>query len=205
MSRIGLMLDIETLGIASDAVVIEIAMVPFDLYDEDRFADHVGEFREYLPVDPQIAAGSTVSASTLAWWMGSDQVSDRARIRMSKRLEGDTPMLAKVLERAAFNMRSWRKAANGDGFELWAKGPQFDVVILERLLNTAGIHIPYKYNEVRDLRTLIKEADLDLELVTKPKDFIAHSALSDCRFQIASYYAARTKLGTHGGVQNLPL
>lgn len=215
MSRLGLMLDVETLGVSSQAVVTEVAMIPFDMYDEDRFSDHVGEYRDYLPLDPQVATGAICEASTIKFWMEQD---NKARLKMANRLAGDAGTLARALERAAHTILTWRNSANADltqeqrdagesNFELWAKGPQFDVMLLERLLSSAGIRLPWVYHEVRDLRTLIKEADLNLDTeVTKPVDYVQHSAKSDCRFQIASYYAARKKLGGRSaGIPKSPI
>ena len=67
-----IMLDLETMGTGPDAAIIAIAAVEFD-----RETGKLGrEFYEVVDLASAMAAGSTVEASTILWWM---QQSDEAR------------------------------------------------------------------------------------------------------------------------------
>ena len=188
-SELGIMLDVETFGLSPNAVVWQVALLPFDLQEPDPLT-YLG-WREYLPVNPQVEAGNFIEAATLEWWMNQ---SAEARALMQGNLEGDLAQLQRTIEGLAFQLIQIRGLSNR--FELWAKGPQFDVVLIERLLTMCRLDIPYKYGEIRDLRTLIAAAELankGLD-VPKPKDYVPHSALSDCTYQILQYKAAMENL-----------
>lgn len=188
-AKLGVMIDIETFGLSPNAVVWQIAALPFDLQDPDP--DMYLGWREYLPVNPQVEAGNTIEASTLEWWMNQEK---EARVLMTGNLTGDLQKLQRTIETLVFQLIQIRNLSAG--FELWAKGPQFDVVIIERLFTMCRLDIPYKYGEVRDLRTLINVSELENKglNVPKPKDYVAHSALSDCVYQVLQYKAAMDNL-----------
>src|SRR6516164_24834 len=70
------MVDIETLGVGNDAVVLSIAAVGFDIvqHPEGDVSMQVGPGRVWYPsLRQQFAMGRTVSAGTLEWW-GRDEM-----------------------------------------------------------------------------------------------------------------------------------
>lgn len=184
-----LMLDIESLALGTRPVITQVALIGYDL-DEDEFLDsmHV----QFYPVDPQqqIIPPRRISASTIAWWM---KQSDEARSRFEQSVSDDfaeLPALARHLI-VTFNQLTM------DGripYELVAKGPQFDVAAIETLLEDLGLKAPWDYTKVRDLRTLLATAGIDGRNVAKPAGFIPHVAYWDARWQVNQYIAARRRL-----------
>lgn len=184
-----LMLDIESMALGPRPVITQAALLGYDL-DEDELLEtrHV----QFYPVDPQqqIIPARRIMAGTISWWM---KQSDEARERFEQSTSTDfqdLPALARHLI-STFNTLT-------DGgtipYELWAKGPQFDVVAIETLLEDLGLAAPWDYGSVRDLRTLLATAGINEKNVPKPAGFIPHVAFWDARWQINSYLAARRQL-----------
>lgn len=72
----------------------------------------------------------------------------------------------------------------------WGNGSTFDITILEAWFNAVGVRCPWKFWNVRDVRTAV-----DL-LGINPKEFTRdgtyHNALDDCLHQI-KYLTSGTK------------
>lgn len=187
-STLILMADIESLDIGSRSVVLQVALYGLDADEDEILEDYVWSF---LPIQPQLdlIQPRTISASTLLWWM---QQSDEARAMFEKNVLEDfenLPVMMRHLTREFTRMTS--KYSN---YELWARGPQFDVVNLESLYADCGMRAPWKYDSVRDLRTLMKQAGLSTGDVDPPHGFIPHQASWDAKFQLRCYREARKAL-----------
>ena len=183
ITKVGLMLDIETLDTGPRAVVTQIALHGWDLEDTDiRLAPAVWSF---LPIQPQLQFLNprTISAKTIGWWI---EQGEHARAMISESMSEDFEELPSLMRHfiRGFN----RMTNNGEiEYELWARGPQFDVVIVESLLKDCGLPIPWRYDRVRDLRTLMAMEGISSKDVPQPTGFIPHQATWDCEFQIACY------------------
>jgi hypothetical protein len=125
------MLDLETLSteVHLHPVVLSIGIATdfgFSFYAELPTAAQVGRHR-HLP--------------TVQWWrQQADDLPARCA-RLDRRLIGNK------LRAAALIL--------GKADLVWAKGPQFDVSIIESLFYQHRITPPYKYNSVRDYRTIV--------------------------------------------------
>lgn len=187
VKRIGLMLDIETLGKGPRAVVTQIAFVSFDEEDPENI---LREAEEYLPINPQLSLSRQVDGDTIIWWM---KQGDAARARFDRNSGDDFEELNATAGAIVRKIREERDSAAE--FTLYANGPQFDVVIFESLLKDLGIDVPYHYGDVCDLRTLLKEANLPTVTKTPMRPgLVQHHGLSDCRHQIDCLMAARRGL-----------
>lgn len=67
--------------------------------------------------------------------------------------------------------------------EIWARGPQYDICALEHLFRETYIECPWKYNQVRDLRTLTALFPDVLHTVERPTGWKAHDAYNDASLQ----------------------
>jgi hypothetical protein len=84
-----IMLDLETLGREPGAAVLSISAVRFD-------ADHVGEtFARSIDLQSCEAAGLTIDAETLEWWLGQDAAAREV-------LTGGVPLADALADFAAF-------------------------------------------------------------------------------------------------------
>lgn len=193
VSEIGLMLDVETLGLGSRAIVTQIGLYGFSMETEELLPDplHI-----YLPIQPQLdlVPPRTITAETLVFWM--DQ-SAEARAGFERNLSDEFEELPILMRQFVRRFNSFTK--NGElEYELIAKGPQFDAVLVETLLADCGMRAPWRYDRVTDLRTLMRSAGVHNRDITPPIGFIAHRADWDCKFQIKAYFEAKRKLRARG-------
>jgi len=189
------MIDLETLSTAPDAVIMQIAAVAFNI-DGDGHDDFLS-----LNVSPQtcIDAGLTVEYSTIKWWM--EQGRD-----VQRQLPGFDDKFPTTLREAlgALNMF----LAHAEPLEgVWAHGAPFDIPILESAYRALRLPTPIPFHRVRDTRTLYNIVDAifnasptDQEL---PKD-TRHHALNDACQQVLDVQrhwkilTARKKWSDHG-------
>ena len=180
-----LSLDIESLALGPRPVITQIALLGWDMQEgvllESR---HV----HFYPIEPQqqIIPPRRISADTLAWWMTQP---DEAREKFKYSTETDFEDLAARLRNLVhvFNQLTDHGKAN---YELVAKGPQFDVVAVETLLEEVGLSVPWAYDRVIDLRTMLRRAGINARNVPQPAGCIPHVAFWDARWQINQYIAA---------------
>lgn len=152
------MIDIETLDVTSNAVIVSIGAVKFD---NGRTYDI---FSHRVDIDSCLRMGMSVSGSTIAWWM---RQSDAARAQFQE----DGAPLNEILSKLSKFV---------SGLEIWCNGAAFDVPILENAYRLCGLEIPWKYYEVRCYRTLVhhyKEVKLPAFAGT------AHDPLDDALHQ----------------------
>jgi len=155
------MIDIETIGITHDAVILSVGMVRFDPFSSDIDKS----FYLKPDVDAQLAMGRVVDEDTLNWWAKQKpEITEEA-------FNGKGRISLKQF------VKDFRKAiANCD--KIWAKGPTFDTIILENFFKSMHEPCPWSYSNIRDARTLYDFADH-----TAP-NIDAHDPVSDCVIQI---------------------
>lgn len=181
--RIGFMIDIETLGLRADAVVWQIGVLAFDLDDPETilWAENI-----FLPIQPQLDMGRKVSASTLIWWMSQDAAARNLFVHAEGDDTEELPALLRHISRK-FN----KLTQNGNlEYEVWARGPHFDIALLEHLYDGYGIEMPWAYHTIRCLRTEMKRANISSHDVARNPRYIAHTGLGDCYFQLDCLKAA---------------
>jgi len=129
------MVDIETVGLDTGAAIVEIGAVVFGRRElGDTFHRSVG-------LSSSQAAGLTVDADTVEWWLGEQpEVAPEV-------LVGGVD-----LDTALVQFATWLREAGAD--EVWANSPSFDLEQLEYAGEQVGVEMPWAYYEQRDLRTL---------------------------------------------------
>lgn len=166
-----IMLDLETMGSNSRAVVIAIGAVYFDPSTGllgDQFYMTQSDWHD------QVKAGCVADMATVRWWLGEQPNSptEDARKALFKE-QFDTPQSL-----AAFHMFC---GVNGSSYnvKMWGNGVDFDNVILRHLYGAFGQATPWKYPNSRCFRTLKNEFPVDPPAFEGDK----HNALSDAIFQ----------------------
>ncbi len=155
------MVDLETLGNNSNAVIVSIGAVYFS-------SEGLGsEF--YVAVDPEscVKAGLKMDTSTVIWWLGQ---SDQAREAITARPKAS-------LTSALLDFNHWIPAEA----EVWGNGATFDNVILSNAYDATGLNKPWKYSADRCYRTL-RALRPEIKGVSEPGE-VAHNALSDAKYQ----------------------
>lgn len=189
-TRVGVMMDIESLDLGPRSVITQIAFIAFDLDDPDTL---IRQVEEYLPIQPQQFLGRTINSDTIIWWLQQD---DASRNRFVQNKGNDMDELQSLVNSVGRKLS--QVLEDSADYEIWARGPQFDIVNIETLLDDCGEKIPWKYDRVRDLRTMMAAAGVSKADVEMPAGLIPHVALDDCKYQILVYAEAIRRLHAAG-------
>lgn len=198
--RIGIMIDLETLGLGPDAVSWQVGMQAFSL-DTGSYQTHPWS-ESFLPLQSLLDLGLECDASTIVWWMDQDEsakamfaksnIPEEGMDKLKKRVHGLHSWLSAMIAMVA------KEKYEGE-YEIWANHPQFDVIKLERLFDLFDLKAPYHHGSVYDLATLkLNAGDRRIapdEGFLPSTPLVAHRALDDCRFQIAQWVACQKVLG----------
>lgn len=173
MASKDIMIDIETLSIDSDALVLSVGAIAFDCtFENGPRIDEASAFLSMPSIVEQLLLGRSVSRGTQEFWRKQPAASSDhwtnptiTRVKVGEMLEQLAQFVADVPR-------------------VWANGAVFDFGILESLYKQFNMPVPWKYNAVRDARTFY---DTNPEIRTcdfSKEDCIAHHPLGDCRSQI---------------------
>jgi len=187
----GAMLDIETLGLGNDAVVLEVSIVP---YDTDICAIRELSEKIRLSVEQQIdTLGRRIDFGTIRFWLTQNQETVSEVILSPDRLpvkEGLDKLSAII---ATLNQKY--KHDGGQGvFPLYSLG-SFDFNLIENLYRQTypGNRkcLPYHYRQPHDLRTLREvvcklrpDIKSDITAIYDSVGPKKHCSLTDCFAQV---------------------
>lgn len=156
-----IMLDLETMGNGSNAAIIAIGAVKFNLHGiYDTFYDMV-------TLESSMAEGLVVDPGTVVWWMNQ---SEDARSIFQSELLND-------LRKTLADFATW---IGHPDTEIWGNGADFDNVVLANAYKTCGIPLPwnFRYNRCyRTLKNLYDVFEMDETGCTK------HCAIDDAKSQ----------------------
>lgn len=157
-------LDIETMGVGQRAAVCQIGLVGFD-----RNTGELGE-QVCIDVDVQscIALGGEIHANTIHWWAKQKNGFHYADKDNVHTIDRTLARLDLIFDKYGY-------------LPIWAKGPTFDLSVIEFYCNRLNMQVLWKYNMPRDLRTLIDVAGSPV-----PQYEITHNALQDAIDQAAA-------------------
>lgn len=151
------MVDMETMAVTPDAVILTLGAVHFNPY-----GNGIGEklyFR--VNIDDQDVLGRTVDPSTLEWWGKQDPA-----IMEEAFSEKDRIPLVEAMDK--FHKFAWGCS------HFWSHGATFDLVMLENIYRQIKKPLPWNYWQLRDTRTLF-DLGYDPDMPTGSK----HDALQD--------------------------
>ena len=167
-----LMLDIETLGLRPMSVITQVAAVPFELNDTNlSFGMNFN-----INLKSCLDNGGIIDASTLLWTAENNLKS----IKNS----GNEYYIYDALNKLDEFFHEVRPV------NVWAKSPQFDCVILESWYNHYNLPIPWKYNQLMDVRTInyvgkeLFGLGEEMEVIHNRYKDKLHDPIQDCFFQI---------------------
>jgi exodeoxyribonuclease VIII len=153
-----IMIDIETLGVQPNSCILSIGAV--------RFTDTELKDGFYVNVDPATCKeiGMTIDKSTVEWWKGQPkQVRDSLLVDQ------------KPLTEALRSLRMWIGPGKPN---IWANGPDFDLVILSQAFELLGDNPPWTFRQYRCYRTMSRLVD-----VPRPESGLNHNAFDDAKTQ----------------------
>lgn len=158
------MIDIETAGDCDNAIVLTLGAAKFDPNSLSGPGDSL-----YMRIDieEQEQLGRVRTDSTMAWW-------DTQPIDV--REEAWSPYDRHSVNDALSQLQSFVKGSSA----IWSQGPLFDIIILQHLYQQIGLRKPWRYNAIRDSRTLFKTVGDFRDRSTQG----LHNALVDAHHQI---------------------
>jgi len=170
----GIMVDLETMGTSSNAAIVAIGAVEFDIDAEVGLLG--AEFYCNIDIQTCIDAGLSVDGSTIIWWL---KQSEEARNAISK-----TPY---NLVRGLNDFTRFIEAAQDRSLSritVWGNGSNFDNVILHSAYTAAGLTKPWHFKYDRDVRTLVfLGRALGIEKTEVVREGVRHHALDDAKHQ----------------------
>ena len=170
-----LMIDAETLGTAADAVILSVGAVLFDLETQKVSEDG---FYASISIESNLDAGRRVNEDTLLWWLkqpaAAQQVFHEEKIS---------------LEAALTDLSDW---LGHDKRMVWAKGPSFDVAMLEHAYKSFKMETPWKFWNARCVRTYMGLPGA--KGIEASVDGVKHNALSDAYQQAQTVVMIHEKL-----------
>ena len=155
-----MMIDIETLGSAKaiSPIIIQIGACYFD-----RESGEIGQtFKENIDIQSCLNLGFETDGSAIEFWLKQPGRSF---------LEDPKPIYAVLIPLQEFSIGAKR---------VWAHAT-FDFPVLVNACKKTNTRIPFSFKVMRDIRTLVDLAGLE---VKPPKDGKSHDALDDCIYQV---------------------
>lgn len=171
-----LMLDLETMGNKSNAALVSIGAVEFNI----NTGQTGREFYERVNLQSCFDKGLIANGSTIYWWLKQNET---ARMEIIKGGDNITDVLLRL--------RSFMLELGE--FQLWGNGARLDIGIIEDAFTACNIdEMPWNFRNERDVRTLVSFSPLIKEQC--PFQGIRHEPISDCKHQIAYCSAIWSKL-----------
>jgi hypothetical protein len=167
------MVDKETLDTIASGVILSIGAVKFDL-STDKIDDNA--FYASVSIDSNLAAGRTVSESTLMWWMKQTPEAQAVFHEPKQSLKG-----------ALEDFCAWF----GDAEFIWSNGADFDIPMMAHALRSFGMEPPWKFYNARCVRTYKNIPGMKN---IKVENELKHNALSDAMSQARLVQAIHKKL-----------
>lgn len=165
------MLDLETMGTQPGSAITAIGAVRFDLTGSQQF----DTFYSRIDIKDCIDCGLIIDPGTVIWWLKRSEEARNELIRPAGPL--------------ADALRAFSLWLPNEEFEIWGKGPSFDLACLERAYEACDERIPWRFPNERCVRTI---AALRPEIAAPPpeiKHHALHDAMSQARHMIAIHQA----------------
>lgn len=172
------MIDLETLATATDAAILSIGAVKFEpLGNGVDLEKHAFYAKVDLESCDEIKL--TIHESTIEWWAKQSQEAQD---------EAFDPKGRKHIREVFNNFYKFCWGAD----RVWSNGAGFDTVICETVFSRLEKACPWKYWQVRDVRTVFDEQLMGFPPV-KP-EVTAHDALIDAYNQALGVQSVLRKL-----------
>lgn len=175
------MLDLETLGNKSNAALLSIGAVEFNI----ETGETGREFYQVIDLQSCLDVGLKINGGTFYWWMKQSNAARDAVCEKSASIQD-------VLK--DFNI--WMED-RVDKVNVWGNGARFDIGLLEDAYVACGYdNMPWYFRSERDVRTLVAFAP---EIKANyPNIGVEHNPIDDCKFQIRYCHETWKKLNHNG-------
>ena len=156
-----IMIDLETLATSTDAAILTIGAVKFDPLGLELKEPAMDSFYCKVDLDSCDRIGLVTNDDTIAWWASQSKEAQEAAFDPTDRID---------IEEAFARLYKFCWGAK----RVWSNGSCFDIMICEHVFKKVGRAIPWKFWEIRDVRTAF-----DLGINPQRPPVTAHHALED--------------------------
>jgi len=157
------MLDFETLGQGADCKVLSLGAV---LFDGRAIVD-----RKYWVFNHETQYNRSADQSTIEWWAKQNEE--------ARGIFKECETVGRNLEECMQEFVEW--VAPHKGLVVWSNGATFDIMIMEHILKSYDLAVPWHFWNQRCYRT-IKSI---FKIENGKKNDQKHNALADAVFQTA--------------------
>jgi hypothetical protein len=170
-----IMIDLETLSTKNNAIILTIGAIKFNRnndWGEDFTIESIHESKKFykrITIESCEKLGLDRDANTEKWWNEQDKDAKEEAFGFVK----DRYDIIEVLKMFS----KWF----GNSRYVWGNGSSFDITILTEAYSRCGLELPWKFYNIRDLRTLLDLYNVRLSNFTNNSK---HNALYDCFYQI---------------------
>lgn len=170
MKELGhLMLDLETMGNKSNAAIVSIGAVEFDI----NTGETGREFYRTIDLQSSLDAGLAVNGSTIEWWF-------KQKREAQERLFVNTSSIYEVIHDFASFLNEFPT-----DLQIWGNGARFDIGLLEDSCVACGFdEMPWSFRNERDVRTLVSFRPEIRKRIDDMFVGIQHDPIADCKHQI---------------------
>jgi hypothetical protein len=173
MNNSAIMLDIESLSLQPNAQILSIAAIKFDPFEITVDFSNNPKLDILLDLEEQVNRHQ--DENTILWWSKQDK-----KVQAKIFNEEDRLSINETLNQ--LTKFCWQMST------IWCQGPTFDITVLNNLYAEYGRGIPWKYNAIRDSRTVLSLVDIENPIVT-------HDSIEDVIRQAKLVQLAIQKLG----------
>jgi hypothetical protein len=161
MANTDIMIDLETLATSTDAAILTIGAVKFDPFGREAQEPSMTPFYVRVDLDSCDEIGLVTNDDTIAWWANQSKEAQEEAFNTDDRIH---------IRDAFEQLYKFCWGAK----RVWSNGSCFDIVICEHVFKKVNRAVPWKFWEVRDVRTAF---DLGINPLRPP--VTAHHALQD--------------------------
>lgn len=185
--RVDIMFDIESLALSTDATIVQLSAVAFDIKSKKVLE----EFNMFIDINS--VKELVWSNDTIAFWLKNE----RSKFLFNQMISKGKVQESVVIRSFHTFLKKYVRDYGQDNVFLWANGMLFDTAVIENKFKLINESNPILYKNKLDLRTLVKtvvmlkgiqETSLVGRAMTENKKTYnkgtIHNALDDCYFQI---------------------
>jgi len=171
-NEINIMIDLETLSTKNNASILTIGAIKFNRTNfkvTKKFYKRIShESNEYYNRD--------FNDQTISWWNTQDEEAKKEIFENKDRIN-----LNLALQELSIFIGNSRA-------KIWANGAAFDIPILESAYEACNLDCPWKFWNIRDVRTIYDLGNLNLNNFKRQNNMLnnCHNALADCETQLAA-------------------
>ena len=162
------MIDLETLSVLPNAVILTIGAVKFIRAGPTLPLKESTSFYRRVDIQSCLDVGLVTSEDTQKWWKGQSEAVRFEALECKERI---------CLEQCLNEFSLWFR----DVRNIWSHGDDFDCVVLASAYQACELSPPWKYWNTRDTRTLFDLAEIKLPSLPNGQ---AHHALNDAYHQM---------------------